>query len=367
MLKYNKNYEIIFDDLSTVRYNKNEEVFYLPEVDEEYEDLFLGWFVKNTNNKIQVGDKITKNTELEPRFSKNISGAYFDEKLIDTWDDLKLKYPDSFDGDKFCGIRNITYTKIVIDDSVKVIRDGFVNCKSLKEIIIPETVTELCESAFYGCINLIKVNIPNGMDCLKNTLFYGCYKLENVIIPENITQIGASVFANCTNLKEINIPDSVINIGASCFIDCVNLEKITLSKSITSLEKYVFNGCCELNSIKLPPNLTNIKDYAFLGCKKLRSIVFPNKMESIGFKAFSGCDNLSDITISSVISIDRNAFYAISINTASFDVGNVNDEIKIITNIIYVRSNFSEQVTEIQYFTKQQLSDKPGYDMWVRS
>ncbi len=40
------------------------------------------------------------------------------------------------------------------------------------------------------------------------------------IIPDSVTEIGNSAFENCINLTEINIPDSVTKIGNDAFYGC---------------------------------------------------------------------------------------------------------------------------------------------------
>lgn len=44
-----------------------------------------------------------------------------------------------------------------------------------------------------------------------------------VVIPEGVEKIGDSAFYCCTNLTTINIPDSVMSIGISAFEGCENL------------------------------------------------------------------------------------------------------------------------------------------------
>ena len=50
--------------------------------------------------------------------------------------------------------------------------------------------------------------------------FWGCKSLKNVIIPKSVTIIGDSAFYRCESLTNITIPDSVTQIGYAAFCFC---------------------------------------------------------------------------------------------------------------------------------------------------
>lgn len=74
-----------------------------------------------------------------------------------------------------------------------------------------------------------KVIIPDSVKDIGNSAFYGCDSLESMIIPNSVTYIGNSVFAYCDHLKSLTIPDSVYCIGGSVFEGCKSLT-ITCNK-----------------------------------------------------------------------------------------------------------------------------------------
>ena len=47
--------------------------------------------------------------------------------------------------------------------------------------------------------------------------------LKEIIIPDSVTSIGNSAFSGCDNLTGVVIPDSVTSIGDHAFYDCSNL------------------------------------------------------------------------------------------------------------------------------------------------
>ena len=97
--------------------------------------------------------------------------------------------------------------------------------------------------------------------------------LTQVVIPEGVTEIADSAFASCTNLTYIKIPDTVTQVGASAFSQCSSLSSITLPDSLERMESAVFSGCTSLSSITIPSAVTNIGSNCFSG-SSVSSITF---------------------------------------------------------------------------------------------
>lgn len=76
--------------------------------------------------------------------------------------------------------------------------------KKIKKVVIKKGVTSVSESAFKDCKNLKKVSIPN-----------------------TVTEIGRHSFQN-TGIKKIVIPSSVKKIGIEALYGCDSLKKITM-------------------------------------------------------------------------------------------------------------------------------------------
>ena len=97
--------------------------------------------------------------------------------------------------------------------------------------------------------------------------------LTQVVIPEGVTEIVDSAFANCTNLTYIKIPDTVTQVGVSAFSHCNSLSSITLPDSLERMESAVFSGCTSLSSITIPSAVTSIGSNCFSG-SSVSSITF---------------------------------------------------------------------------------------------
>ena len=269
-----------------------------------------------------------------------------------------LKAPQKLDG---------TYsirkgTKIICDEAFRWRK--IIGCRSLKSLVIPDSVTNIGDYAFSGCRSLSSVVIPDSVTSIGDYAFWNCRSLTDIVIPDSVTSIGESAFKNCISLKSFEIPSSVSSIGFGAFDGCESLTNIVIPDSVVNLKgnpfcrwdgelkclspyfiyynkvlfdkdkskiiafrdkdttSYVipdyvtsigngaFGGCESLTSIVVPECVTSIGDYAFVGCESLTDIVLSDRITSIGGSAFSGCKSLKSLVIpDSVTSIGDKAFW----------------------------------------------------------
>ena len=73
--------------------------------------------------------------------------------------------------------------------------------------------------------------------------------ITKCIIPNSVTNIGNSAFYYCELLKEITIPNNITNIGSYTFSFCKSLTSITIPDGVTSIGDAVFYGCYSLNEV----------------------------------------------------------------------------------------------------------------------
>ena len=164
---------------------------------------------------------------------------------------------------------------------------------TVTNVVVPEGVTKIGESAFQDCYSLENVKLPNSLLSIEFSAFDGCSSLTSVVIPNSVTTIGNGAFFGCRNLTSVVIPNSVTTIEISAFSSCSRLTRVVIPNSVTTIKGYAFYGCSSLTNIVIPNSVTTIGDFAFLVCSSLTNIVIPNSVTTIGYKAFSGCDNLT--------------------------------------------------------------------------
>ena len=219
---------------------------------------------------------------------------------------------------------------VVIPEGVKSIGDSaFEYCKSLTSIVIPESVTSIGDSAFWRCSSLTSVVIPEGVKSIGDSAFWGCLSLTSVVIPEGVKSIGASAFYDCSSLTSVVIPKGVKSIGAWAFYGCKGLTSVVIPKGVKSIGAWAFYGCKGLadangfviiqnvlhgyygkgGDVVIPEGVTGIGVEAFKDCSSLASVVIPEGVTYIDDSAFYGCKRLRSVVIpEGVTSIGKKAF-----------------------------------------------------------
>lgn len=223
----------------------------------------------------------------------------------------------------------------------------YLNGELVTDLIIPNGITKIKDSAFYGCSSITKATIPNYVTEIEAAAFRYCGNLTNVIIYNGVTNIGISAFEGCENLTEITLPSSIVEIGSYAFWYCNNLtaikisditawcninfkdasanplcyndgslylkdqliNELTIPNEITLIKDYTFYHCSSLTKVSMPETVTKIGVDTFNGCINLKEIDIPNSVKEIGVGAFTDCENLTNLTIGSgIVKIDSKSF-----------------------------------------------------------
>ena len=64
-------------------------------------------------------------------------------------------------------------------------------------------------------------SIKEGVRIICNNAFFCCRSLTDIVIPDSVTSIGDGAFEGCRSLTEVVIPDRVTNIGKGAFSCCI--------------------------------------------------------------------------------------------------------------------------------------------------
>lgn len=158
--------------------------------------------------------------------------------------------------------------------------------KELTGVEIPETVTNIEESAFRSCRELKQVTIPDSVTNLGRYAFYECESLENAVLSNNLKAIRECTFLLCSSLKEITIPDSVEIIDISAFYGCHALSRASLGNSVKAIGNQAFSCCYSLTEITFPESVTEINYAAFSNCSSLETINMSGNISKFGKSVF---------------------------------------------------------------------------------
>ncbi len=72
--------------------------------------------------------------------------------------------------------------------------------------------------------DIVKVILNDGILNIGYKAFYGC-RMTSITIPESVTNIEESAFGKCADLKNITLPDGLTRIGMGAFSGCHSLTK----------------------------------------------------------------------------------------------------------------------------------------------
>ena len=286
--------------------------------------------------RLFIGEKPNITSLMDEDLSTKPTEEELKEAFVDEWG---VKY--SKDGRKLLEAPGELSGAYSVKVGTRIICDNaFASCRSLSDIVIPDSVTSIGIGAFFNCSSLSNIVIPDSVTSIGGAAFFICGSLSNIVIPDSVTSIGDSVFRACSSLSEIVIPSSVTSIGSGAFGGCASLQYLSIPKSVICLNGnpfYNMNGKLEclspnfiyeddvlfnkdkskiisfrnqsVESYVIPSSVTSIGDSAFSCCSFLSEIVIPSSVNSIGNSAFSSCRSLSEIVIpSSVNSIGNSAF-----------------------------------------------------------
>lgn len=148
--------------------------------------------------------------------------------------------------------------------------------------------------------NIETLHLPESLTEISESAFDSIQDLTSLVIPDNVSTLGASAFNACGNLKHLSLSTALKSIPNNCFSACGNLESLIIPNGVISIGENAFYNCENLSSLQLPETLENIGTDAFRGCKKLKSLIIPSNIKTIGQDAFRECNELTQLIFSSV-------------------------------------------------------------------
>lgn len=183
----------------------------------------------------------------------------------------KVTIPDTYNGEKVVGLRGNTFSNMLL----------------LREVNLPDTITEIRGEAFKGCRILKKVNLPANLEYLGGGAFYNCSRLQEIDLPDSLNYLGGEAFYGCSSLKEIILPEGIAEIRGNTFEECTDLRMVKIPDSVTRIGGHAFYGDSSLEYVLLSPG---------------------SKLQEIGSSAFRCCDSLTEITLPRNVYINERAF-----------------------------------------------------------
>ena len=204
----------------------------------------------------------------------------------------------------------------------KIDEMSFSKCSKMTEVIIPNSVKQICRCAFQSCDALTSVSLPESVIKLESQAFNNCEQLWQVSISKNLQEMeGAfsntyitSVILDSANpyltlknnvlyqttdgkkilimhlrsntITEFVVPSDVNKIGFYAFRHS-SIVKCTLPESLEEIG-YMSFAYSKLTEIDIPASVTKIDYYAFEDCENLRKVILNGTNIPSGGAQFSG-------------------------------------------------------------------------------
>lgn len=136
-----------------------------------------------------------------------------------------------------------------VPDSVVKIRTYAFFGTVITSCVLPESIKELGVLCFYGSY-ISSINLPSGMSVIPEAAFLSCSLSGDLIIPDSVTKIGDSAFANNIHLESVSFGQGLREIGAYAFQN-TTLRSLMLPNSVESIGIYAFAGT-SVTDVQIP-------------------------------------------------------------------------------------------------------------------
>ena len=267
-------------------------------------------------------------------FGYIFGGQYYSETVRDGMMEISQQYYGA-------NTKNVTSSTFYIPQNLEtvavtggsILHGAFMDCDSIKTLILPETCTTIrpyaCnemdyleyvvlptdlhtigEYAFTCCYYLKKVELPNGLQSIGTYAFYSCkYGLQTVVIPKSVKVIGEKAFNGCDAMyrlwceadskpsqwHSLWVNDAYQNFGYVSGTDGIEYQ---LSADGSHYIVTGYTGSDELVYIANVHKgllVTEIADSAFAGNTTIHAVMINSDIERIGSNAFEGCTALTKV------------------------------------------------------------------------
>ena len=133
------------------------------------------------------------------------------------------------------------------------------------EFAAGSTLTEIPSHMFSGCGFTSFPELPTTVTKIGSCAFQQS-SLKNVSIPNTITEIAASAFYDCGSLETVEIGTGITKIATDAFDGCSSLASITIKKPTADVKNITgWDSCWRVNDSEDDPDLVTTKVYSSEG------------------------------------------------------------------------------------------------------
>jgi len=179
--------------------------------------------------------------------------------------------------------------KYLFEGLLKIGEEEFAVCTTSKSIVVPSTVTAICDGTFHTCTSLEEIRVRGLREGILTIsrggesdigrsfcgVFIGLMYLQSISIPSTVTVITSLAFAGCTALESVHLSEGIQTIEECAFYGCKSLLRITIPSTVTVIRESAFARCTSLIEAHLCEGLRNICECAFFGAYLSSASTYP--------------------------------------------------------------------------------------------
>ncbi len=172
--------------------------------------------------------------------------------------------------------------------------------QTIKEVVIPKTISGIGHHAFRNCKKLTKVTAyaAGGNFTFSNAEFYGCtgLKVFDFSQASGLTSIGSYAFTNCSSLETVLLPEGLVSITAASFSGLSKLTTVSFPSTLKEISgKQAFSSTGLIN-VRLPYGLEKLGNNIFQA-SKVETAIIPSTVTSVGEHCFNNAKSLKYVVI----------------------------------------------------------------------
>ena len=161
--------------------------------------------------------------------------------------------------------QNVPVIAVKFPDSVKEIGvAAFAYAMTLVKIELGNGLRIVGDSCFEGCSALSDIQLPEGMESIGVRAF-ALTAVKEIVLPDSLTNLSAGAFCMAGSLESVSIPGSAGIVNKQVFSTCSSLKEVIIGEGVTTVEYAAFENCPSLVSVSLPASVTDISSDAFYG------------------------------------------------------------------------------------------------------
>lgn len=215
-------------------------------------------------------------------------------------------------------LANIQVKKLVVPGSVKILSMQLFKHANIDELVLPEGVEEVRDSAFEYTKTNLKVfdgtHVKTlGYHALQNSPF------EKVVFGPALKSIGEGAMHSSRHLTEVVLPEvaPTPSLPDMMFSGCSSLERVNIPQNIAFIGECCFDQCQKLKKLDIPDEVESISKCAFYQAG-IESFVQPKSLRYIGYAAFEDTQNLKALELHDVL-VEGDAFMCSALETVTLN------------------------------------------------